>query len=49
MYGDVVWSRVERSYLCPEYDNARVDEQYVSSVCFSDPKYTYTCKIRRRK
>ncbi len=49
MYGDVVWSRIERSYLCPEYDNARVDEPYASSVRFSDPKYTYTCKTRRRK
>ena len=40
--GGVIWSRIERSYTCPEYDNG-ISElmRRKAPVKFFDPKYTY--------
>ena len=42
MIGDVIWSRIERSYLCPEYDHgeSRISNR-ISPIAFFDPKYNY--------
>ena len=42
MRGDVLWSRIERSYLCPEYDHGEyVPEDRESPIPFFDPRYNY--------
>lgn len=40
--GDVIWSQIVRSYLCPEYnhDGKSFDDSIVK-IPFFDPKYTY--------
>jgi len=42
MREDVLWSRFERSYTCPEFDNDSInpDERKIS-LRFSDAKFTY--------
>jgi len=42
MRGDVIWSNMERSYLCPEYDHGESKLARRSSpIPFFSPKYTY--------
>ena len=42
MRGDVLWSRIERSYLCPEYNHGDSKlSNRASPIPFFDPKYTY--------
>lgn len=42
MREDVLWSRIERSYLCPEFDGETVTyEGRKQKIRFSDAKYTY--------
>lgn len=42
MRGDVLWSRIERSYLCPEYNHGDSTlANRASPIPFFDPKYTY--------
>ncbi len=49
MREDVLWSRIERSYLCPEFDTETVSSlQREQRVRFSDPKYAYIPKRQRR-
>ncbi len=45
MREDVLWSRFERSYTCPEFESDRVDpEDRKANICFSDAKFTYVHK-----
>ncbi len=49
MRDDVLWSRIERSYTCPEFlgGNSRTEDRV--PVCdFFDESYTYTVKKRTR-
>lgn len=42
MRGDVLWSKIERSYLCPEYNHGPSEISHRQSpISFFDPKYTY--------
>lgn len=42
MREDVLWSRIERSYLCPEFNSKHSDpKRRKIQVDFSDPKYVY--------
>lgn len=49
MREDVLWSRFERSYTCPEFlsDDADPEERTVG-LSFSDGKYTYTVQKRKQ-
>ena len=49
MRGDVLWSYIERSYLCPEYDNAKFTEPHKTNVTFSDPKFIYSLAVAGRR
>ena len=51
MRGDVLWSKIERSYLCPEYDNGESTIlQRLSPISFFDKRYTYdTSTLIKRK
>lgn len=43
MREDVLWSRFERSYTCPEFENDCVDPaDRKTAVRFMDPRYTFT-------
>ena len=45
MREDVLWSKIERSYLCPEFDGEVADPcDRASRVKFADRKYIYTPK-----
>lgn len=45
MREDVLWSRFERSYTCPEFKNDEVDpNERKVAVRFSDSKYTFVYK-----
>ena len=50
MREDVLWSRIERSYNCPEFadDQADPDERQ-TQLRFADAKYTYVRKKRAEK
>ena len=42
MREDVLWSRFERSYTCPEFESDQADpDERKTGLCFSDAKYTY--------
>lgn len=42
MRDDVLWSRFERSYTCPEFEGDNSDpNDRKTSICFSDPKFAY--------
>ena len=49
MLGDVIWSRIERSYNCREFDSAFTKEKYTSEVKFSNPKYIYKFELPERQ
>ncbi len=43
LHGDVIRSRIERSYLCPEYDCGRSTVlERRSPISFFDPRYNYS-------
>ncbi len=45
MHGGVIWSRIERSYLCPEYDNGEnLPANRVAPISYFDPKYNYSVR-----
>lgn len=47
MREDVLWSRIERSYTCPEFSDDQADpDERGARVRFSDSKYTYVHKKR---
>lgn len=42
MREDVLWSRFERSYTCPEFDNDSTNpDERKTRLCFSDAKFAY--------
>lgn len=48
MREDVLWSRFERSYTCPEFLSDDADpEERTTGLSFSDGKYTYTVQKRK--
>ncbi len=50
MREDVLWSRIERSYMCPEFAPLPTDKELSrSKVRFSDPKYIFEMKIDKSK
>ena len=51
MRGDVLWSKIERSYLCPEYENGESTILHrLSPVSFFDKRYSYdTSTLTKRK
>lgn len=50
MREDVLWSRMERSYTCPEFANdCAVPAQRQQPVRFSDPKYRFNVEKRKPK
>jgi len=47
MREDVLWSRIERSYTCPEFSDDQADpDARQPKLRFSDAKYTYVHKKR---
>ena len=43
MREDVIWSRIERCYLCPEFEGKKADPKALEArIRFSDPRYRYT-------
>ena len=50
MRDDVLWSRFERSYTCPEFksDETRPEDRN-NGLCFSDAKYTYVHKCKEKR
>ena len=49
MVGDVLLSKIERSYLCPEYENAKTYELPLCPIRFSDPKFTYYYERKKQE
>ena len=50
MREDVLWSRIERSYTCPEFaDDGAVPARRQLSMRFSDEKYRYTVGRREEQ
>ena len=50
MRSDVLWARIERSYLCPEFTGSQaLPEVRQQQIRFSDPKYQYTPRQREKK
>ena len=42
MREDVLWSRIERCYLCPEFEGKKADPDALEArIRFSDPRYRY--------
>lgn len=49
MREDVLWSRIERCYLCPEFDSDHVGPiQRTPQIRFSDPRYSYIPRKRTK-
>jgi hypothetical protein len=50
MREDVLWSRFERSYTCPEFSGEELDPaDRNTGVCFSDAKYNYVVKKKTKE
>lgn len=50
MREDVLWSRFERSYTCPEFSGEELDPaDRKTGVCFSDAKYNYVVKKKTKE
>lgn len=50
MKDDVLWSKFERSYTCPEFDGEPCDPaERKTNLKFCDPKYTYVYKRKAPK
>ena len=47
---DVLWSQIQRSYLCPEFSGVQqLPAPRPQQIRFSDPKYQYTPRQREKK
>lgn len=49
MKGDVIWSHMERSYLCPEFACDQISEPPASDIDPAEYTYTYTQPSRRKR
>lgn len=50
MREDVLWARIERSYLCPEFSDDQADpDERPMQVRFCDARYTYVVRKRTEK
>ena len=45
---DVLWSRIERSYLCPEFAADKKVRKHDQTVRFADPKYIFTPPVSNK-
>lgn len=48
MRSDVLWSRMERSYLCPEFAADKKVRKHDQTVRFADPKYIFTPPVANK-
>lgn len=49
MREDVLWSRIERSYLCPEFSAGHADpDVHANGIKFSDPRFQFVLQKRKK-